>query len=1548
MSNIIVNTTDRLYSFVTNNKGVIGIGTPYTLGSTSYEIIVSRQVIEEKYVNLVNLQTQYKNANNATLRNNLGAGTRSAERQSNNLRDEFKRRLRDILYRTTIPPEVVGDNALTFFPYQKPNNRIEDGRDRIVEILEEWITLFRDLRDVRPGLAQAEVLEPELQPVITFGTDEASRTQQIYGQVTVNILPYEIPITKAILSASRELVRLKTLQFFDEAREYKTIVNFGNDKQYLVESWRPVTSDSSSIQLKLINPIDATVQFYQSASIVEEFAKPIIDVIGFELLPEEDTTPFLRPRNTDVGKFKPKTQSIKNVTLQTLQLNTGSVGSISASKVSYEDRVFNRWYTSDFNSSELNIDFSDYNNFVFFGSAEARLHAFANKLQQLQNYSTKINASTSTVSERKNALEIEYIKRNFDPYEQFLYYASQSVAYSASAYYTETGIEYNPTGSWPKVNNVPSPYANVTNWFATQSAIAQRFDEFNPNYLVKHLPNHIQEDENSEDFIKFIQMFGHVMDNLKVYVDQFSNIYSTTPAPFDELSMDQVYEVATSFGLQLPNAYSLETLQSFISSIYDGAGARALVAETWKRFIHSSVYLRKLKGTKTNTDALLNVYGINSPLIQAKESTYAVDGNYIKSDESVYALLLTSSISSSIRLPFVSSSYSASNIQVRFLPELRQKSSLLTTNGTWGIDVVPHPSASTTIQFSSTSSVGLTSYFTITPQTSEYGRLEIISGSSRTVIASSSYFPLFSDTYTHIMLSSQSQNLTIIQTDGDQLLHQETASFTGTTLPSLWNSTFVYVGGTGSLRFNNFDGIIDDVRIWGENTTADNFVKQAYDPGSYYGTTYSSSYNSLYVDLSFSQKYASITQSATNESPFVNVADLSNLPTTGLTTSSYVRILRTIKQFTPIVGASIFSDRKVTVAPPPVFSQFTLDVDGVKTLYANSSIKSVEEKQYVGGQDYVQFAISPTDFVNQTIIRSMGDIDTNYLIGSPQKYGNERYTELDDIFEFFLKNYNERIDVNQYTRFFKNATKAPSEYIESVVPARAKLVNGIVIESPMLDRYKTYIQRSIKVDGSNTRTFEKFVAGSGSIDVGAYDFFAHYSRSAEVNTTEFTNPTPPIQKIGVQFVTSSLVNMDTGIAFVDAPFDVISTVGPVSSTETSKLPPFRQLTQPIGTALEQYVTSSLFDNNSSVGFIDALVEAEPRQYVTQSGYPRNPYLGLRYNSSSQLLRVESEVNTFGPIYEIKPTSDLDDVGATTYFYKTSGLYWLPNVLLDRRRARLNKQFYRAKFNLPIGEIDSVLTRELSSITLLDPQYLTDYPGRFSFVIPERTYVVGTPYKGVLNIANLISLYQLNGPTGLRVRLYASQQAQDNDLGRSFATLPTPEANVLFDGLLDGIGEVFPYVIIDTDNSLLYFTVDNVASASITTSLEMTYFEYEPAYLSPSGYLVRHYRFTRTNNIADRRKTYLGCRAIFCPEGCPPDVTDPNNRTGKVLPRRLRNGTLAMPSLAIESDSPVQVFTSTTNSPVVNNPETPQETPPGTPPEDFGRRRVPGNDTNRLV
>ena len=650
----------------------------------------------------------------------------------------------------------------------------------------------------------------------------------------------------------------------------------------------------------------------------------------------------------------------------------------------------------------------------------------------------------------------------------------------------------------------------------------------------------------------------------------------------------------------------------------------------------------------------------------------------------------------------------------------------------------------------------------------------------------------------------------------------------------------------------------------------------------------------MYVDLSFSQQIdLSTTSSLINETPFYNSPSLSVIPFTGFATSeSFVRISRTIKQFTPIVGSSIFSNRKVIVVPPPVFNSEFLDSDGTRVLKTKTSIKSLEEKRYVGGQDYVQFAVSPTDFVNQTIMRSMGDIDTNYLIGSPKKYNNERYEELDEVFNFFLENYNEAINVNEYIRFFNNVLEAPSEYLESYVPARAKFVDGIVIESPFLHRQKTYIQKSIKIDGSNTKIFDKFISGSGSADVGAYDFLAEYETYEQLNTTIITKPV--MQYFGPTKVTSSLMSNTGGVGFVDAAVDIMSLVGPVSSTISNKLPPTKRLIQKIGTpnTTSSYVTSSLADSNSGIGFVDALVNSSARTYVTQSGYSRNPYLGLKYYAS-QIYKIPSEVNTITPFYEINPTSDFSDVGTTTYFYNNVGLYWFPYTQAAPIEYPFNKRLYRTKLDVPIGEIQSAAAKELNNITLLSPTVLTDYPGRTTTNIVVKEYAGNSNYKGTLNIGNIISIFNIKGTAGLRFRLYRSISDQENDVNRPFSTIPSTATGVLFDGLL-GDGEVFPYTLIQTKNSILYFTVDNTTTNAITSEISITYFEYEPANLVPLGYLPRHYRFTRTKNTATLRRNYLGCRAVFCPEGCPPDVTES------------------------EADSPVQVFLTPRTAPIVSN------------------------------
>jgi hypothetical protein len=1408
----------------TYNKGKDGLGDSYT--PDQYQIVFTTEELNRLLTEFNVTISQWSGLDS----NGISEYFReSGESLSGAMVRELKRRLNRILFYDKLT------NVYTYFPFSDKNATSQSKTNvmkYMLDILQSYRDITQRILNKESGLAEdAEYSPPSdaerLNLIDVSGTET---TNQI--NINLKISKLQIPLLDSLISATTNLLTQKSVAFFDESREYKTILNLGNDRQFLAQAWRVSPTKPNAIQVKLFSPLSNEIQLYDFAFVSRELAKSVIDIVEFALGPQVDNTPYLRPRNIDLRKHIPNKKKVTNVTLNSLGMGTGSSGTIVNSTVSYDDVAFRRWFTSDFKSSELNIEFTDYSKFVTFGSAYNRLNAFSQKLLKIEQLTVEATASvsSSTVGASLKALEKENIIRNFDPYEQFLYFATESTAYSSSAFYVEGEVEYNPTGSWPKMidGTLYSPTSSITaSWLPTQLAIAQRYDDNNPNYLTKHLPQHIQDDTNSTDFLTLISMFGHMVDNVKVYIDQFSNIYSTSPNPYEELTMDQVYEVAQSFGLQLPNAYSLENLQTFISSISGESGSRSLVAETWKRFLHSSVYLSKTKGSRTSFDALLNTYGLNSPILQIKETTYPTTGNYIKSDELTYGLSFTGSSANLIKVPFVSSSITASTVQFRFIPELRQSSSIVTGDLKWAIDVVPHPSASDVLYLDTGSTGALRIINGINKV--NYGKIQVVSGSNRTVIATSSYFPLFSDDYTSIMLRSQSGDLTILQTDGDQILYQESMSVN---LSSLWNSTqFIYVGGSGSIRLNKFDGIVDEVRVWGENISADDFVSQTYDPGSYYGTDYTSSYANLYAHIAFSQPLSSITQSVVNESPYQNLSIVATFPATGFTTASFARLARPVKQFTPVVGSTIYTNKKVVVASPPSFDFRFVDENGTRTLKKDVSIKSVEEKIYTSGQNVVSVAVSPTDFTNQTILRSMGVIDVNNTIGTPRNIEALNYSNLTQLERYFKQYYNKTVNPNEYTRFFKDLVQSPSEMAEEMVPARAKLLNGIVIESPILHRNKTFLMKTIKVDGTNTKELDLYRLGSGSEDVGAYPF------TSSINTRTY-----------------STFEADT--LLVSGTLDTKLEIYAVSSSKKASLPSTRQVIQYVGVSL---VSSSLQDENSSFLYVEAdSISGAPTEEPT-SPYPRNPYFGIP-GSSSVASRLPSEDGTLTPIYDIPPRSDFSDVGTTTYFHKSNGKYSY-DIYTSYKKE------YLVKLDT---QTDSPLDRLYAPITLLDKNSLLTSPGRDTGTIVSTTYSSGSYSSGIIKVANIFTILGIEGATGLRLRLYRDEGSRATDVTRSFSTAPSLNSGVLFDAVLDGNPDVFPYTLVQTNNSDIYYSIDNTTSSTIVSEINIYYFAYEPANLIPTGYLPRHYKFSRENNTALKRRNYLGTKGTDSdvPAGCP--------------------------------------------------------------------------------
>lgn len=1279
--------------------------------------------------------------------------------------------------------------------------------------------------------------------ILSLKNNQLSRSPDTeFANITVpfkiTLLTAQVSLFDAMSNSAVKVINDITNNFYDETRDFKTLLNFGNDIQYVAQAWRfsPQTRDTSSIQLKLLTPLDTSIQEYDTAFISSELAKTVIDS-NLEFTPPDpvDNTLYLRPYNSAQIRYENNKKFITDVNLTSMGLSTGSSGTIVNGKYSYENVTFRRWLTNDFNASELNIDFTDYNNFVFYGSAYKRINTFSEKLQKIETLNNEITASVlvNNAGAAIKSLEKENIIRNFDPYERFLYYATQSIAYSASAFYTNSGTEYHATGSWPKyADGTIYPVSSASVWLTTQGLIAQRYDDNNSNYLIKQLPDHITEDEESRDFLTLVSMVGHVMDNIKVYIDQFPYIYSVNPDPFKNLTMDQVYEVAQSFGLNLPNVYSLVNLQSFNASIIGESGSRASVAETWKRFLHNAVYLSKTKGSRTSINALLNTYGIGQSLVQVKETNYPVQGNYIQSEEVSYGLLFTGSAPTSyVKLPFASASVQTSTLQVRFKPTKRQETSIITGNDIWYICV--YTGSLNNAPAEKLEKLG-------------YLRVQSPFGS-----VTSSYFPVFSDDYTHIMLRSQSADLTIIQTDGDQILFEQTIN-TGF-LSSSWNSTsHIYVGGSGSLKTPQVDLIVDEVHTWNQQITNEDFTFLAYDPGSYYSTNYTGSYDGLYIHLAFSQPLSSITQSATNESPFKSPLIIGTLPTNGFTTSSYSRVLRNIKQYTPIVGATIYSNKKVNVVPPPVFKSEFIDGNNTKYLNVKQSIKRNEEKKYTSAQNVISIGLSPTDFTNQNILRSMGVVDVNNLIGSPRYVDNNNsyYSNLHDLDETYKQYYKKIVNPNEYIRFFKDLVESISEMANTIVPARAKIYDGIIIESPILKRQRQALYRPIKVSGTQTKLFNNFVSGSGSIGVGAYDF-----------GSGLLDPVP-------QTLADTLI-LDSGSLRITDEVRIKST------TPLNKMPASRVAKQYVNRFdTSSFVYSSIMDENSSYASLEAQgIDASPRVDFIKNPYARSLFYGIPA-SGSVGPRLLSEENTIPPIYDIPPRSDLNDVGTTSYFHKENGVY--PYKVVTQY-----KENYIVKLDT---KVDDPLNRLYSKITLLRSGSIVNPPERDEATIGTRLYIAGAYSTGVLTVPNIFSIFGVLGQPGLRLRLYKTDTARIADISRPFLTQPSVSANVLFDALLDGVTEVFPYTLVQTENARVYYSLNNDTGADITSEVSIQYFGYEPGNLTPLGYLPRHYKFTRENLTALKRRNYMGSKGTDTvpPSGCPWDPCPPfrNNTSGE--------------------------------------------------------------------
>ena len=1093
------------------------------------------------------------------------------------------------------------------------------------------------------------------------------------NSIVVNPSRININLSEPLITSALEFLQTAINNYVDEDRTLKTLLNYGNDKQSVALAYRygPVDVNGlSRIQLKLLQPVPDDIAISSSVFLSREVTKTLIDKVRVRFSPELNTTPYLRPKNLAAQTDLDTGKSLNNMTLQKLSLQSGSVGATDGYKnKTFEDEIFRQWYSYDFKSSELNIDFTDYNNFMFYGSAAMRLETFKQKITELETLESKriqflanYAANTSSVGliylqdqSATFAKQQEDIIRGFDRYEQYLYFtpSGSNSPYSASAYYADGGTEYNSIGYWPKSGSALWPVSSITveNWYETQNLIAQRFDEFNENNLVNTIPSHLREDDSSGAYITFVAMTGHFFDTIKPFVDQFPNIYSRNLNPNEELSKDLINEIAESVGFTLPTLHSVYNLADNIIGTDAEIPRRDMTAEIYKRLLHNLPFFAKAKGTKTALDTLLKTFGIGPQLLSVKETGTPESSSYHVYDEYTNGLNFTVGKISCVIIPITASLRAPTTLQFNCIPSITSASTttLITADTKWALHVTRHPTIST------------------------LGKIEFTSGSSNTVLLSSSYEEIFNQSINITLQTyAATSSLYVIRADGEDILFNSTSN-ESQQIPQLWTNTqFIYIGGIGARVISRPNAIVDEVRLWNDTLSDEVILNTAFDPGSNAGDTYSSAADNLLVQLSFNNvNTASFASSSiANESPYKNISvspSLQTLITFNISGSDFVRYNRTIRQQLPLVGADGYISNKVKVAAPPIFID---DTKGAR-LYRTQSIVSPQTKKLRRGRNKVVLAMSPTEIINQNIIRNLGLENINAVLGSPTTL----YTQFDKSLETLKRHYQQYhyvyVNTNRFIRIAADVGSVLNQVMDYFIPSKAATIQGILIEPNILEQVKIPPVKNIRFYGKDTK---KTLSAVGSLSSSRPDYGATFNVSdiieSAVTAVEGNYPTYRVQEqITLPLPVSA--NVINRTAQLD--MQAVTMTGSYSNLKTTVIEDVRAVDANFATYNNRHEIWPLTDISSSrpirpsnidmqlfkinkISYNDAnngSVGAEPYNRL---------YTRKLFGEEIDTPRLGGNTSIYIPgVYDIPPSTDFRDVGVYTYFNQEYGIYYFPVI-----------------------------------------------------------------------------------------------------------------------------------------------------------------------------------------------------------------------------------------------------------------------------------------------
>lgn len=895
------------------------------------------------------------------------------------------------------------------------------------------------------------------------------------------------------------------------------VLNFGENKIADVVN---ITSDGDpfSFYVKLYEPLSPDLDLFFTCWVSIKLMKPYIDTVN--ILPEQ---------------FEPEVGFIQGPNFEvdydywiTSDTEYKSWTEILSQNVQTSEQLVNRYISSSSSPVTLNIDFSEFKNFVYYSNAKERVDNFAYKMELIEFYKSEINRIVGiTGSIETNRVKIQLLKdkiiSGLDGFEKYLYYNSTgsfNYTYQLSASIVpypkyelnNTASNYDISTKEGKFNFYSYTSSYVEEWLDNLLTLADEYDAKNYYALSKALPDHIREDSDNDQAVTFVNMLGQHFDIMYLYTDHILKKNLREEHPNSGISQDLIFDATRNFGWTLSHGTQAKDLWEYALGIsgstepiwtgkttinkYLAKTYEERTKEVWRRIFNNLPYIYKTKGTARGVKALLAAYGIPQTLLTIREfgGPDNADLGVIPRTEwekhtyylNLRGSLPTPTVPNYVIVPWEKVNTPTGPMQypdtVTFRWKMEPESRYAYTGNT----------VQTLLQKQSGSRVDW--YVTMNKNGTDIGKgtLTFYIGDGTNYTSASFYDQYFYDDIplnlmirrnnsTDATSSNQIYDVFVKTAKYGKLVIEKSASIsiTGSVSGSYnqaWSSEGQLFIGSGSNPQTNkiLSGSIFEMRYWSVPLEESSFNNHVLAPRAYNGNTATSSFYDLQAQFKFWQEFdTTTTSSIVSSHPNQLQNYFYNSPKTasliGFNYDAFESITETYNMEVATVGNNTSFSEKVRIDSGSLIGGLDPHFSNEVSRFDKFSVDS----------NKLMVAFSPQNVINEDIYEAIGYTQIDDYFGEYSNIDKDEYPRLKWFSRQYWQKYPNKNDFTAYIRLISQFDFSVFDQIRQTLPARVNEIVGLVIEPNILERSKVKLIRNFSGEDEISRRTNE-ISSSGT------------------------------------------------------------------------------------------------------------------------------------------------------------------------------------------------------------------------------------------------------------------------------------------------------------------------------------------------------------------------------------------------------------------------------------------------------------------------------------